>query len=126
MTGTATSSRAGVERPGMRARRLALMALFESEFGAAPKVEMPLGQTITCLDPEYAKGRWVGIRGTVEANPFYEICRSQQDVRVHGDWRKLLEECRDSHWVMAYGDHVRAAGYAARRIGITYESLTEA
>lgn len=35
MTDTASTPRASVDRPGMRARRLALMALFESEFGAS-------------------------------------------------------------------------------------------
>lgn len=35
----ATASRPAVDRPGLRARRLALLALFESEFGIASAVD---------------------------------------------------------------------------------------
>ncbi len=96
---------------------------YESEFGAAPKVDVPPGQDVTFIDPEYATGRWVGMRGVVVDNPNLAICRSQQDVRIRGDWRKLLNEVRDSHWVMVYGDYLKEAGYAARRMGITWDSL---
>ncbi|MCC6798366.1 MAG: sugar isomerase [Candidatus Hydrogenedentes bacterium] len=97
---------------------------YESEFGAAPKVEMPIGQELSFVNPEYTTGRWVGIRGTVESNPYYDICRSQQDVRVHGEWKKLLNEVRDSHWMMVYGDHLDAIGYAAPRIGISWDNIS--
>ena len=63
-------------------------------------------------------------RGTVEENPFYEICRSQQDVRIEGDWKKLLDEARDSHWMMAYGDHLEEVGYAAKKLGVEWENIT--
>jgi hypothetical protein len=103
-----------------------VMTHYESEYGAAPKVEMPIGQEVTFIDPDYANPRWVGIKGTVEGNPFYDICRSQQDVRVHGKWEKLLNEVRDSHWVMAYGDYLSEIGYAARRLGIQWDDITAA
>ncbi len=99
---------------------------YESEYGAAPKVDMPEGQALTFIDPAYTTGRWVGMRGNVIDNPFYECCRSQQDVRIQGPWRRLLAEVRDSHWVMAYGDHLRTAGYAARRCGVAWDPLQEA
>ena len=99
---------------------------YESEYGAAPKIEMPVGQEVTCIDPEYTTGRWVGIKGVVESNPFFDICRSQQDVRIVGNWKKLLNEARDSHWMMAYGDYLREIGYAAPRIGITWDNISEA
>ena len=102
-----------------------LLTHYESEFGAAPKVEMPIGQEVSFINPEYATCRWVGLKGTVESNPFYEICRSQQDVRVHGNWKKLLGEVRDSHWMMVYGDFLREVGYAAPRIGVTWENISE-
>lgn len=98
---------------------------YESDFGAAPKVEMPKGTVVTFIDPEYATGRWVGFRGTIESNPSYEICRSQQDVKVEGNWKKLLREVRDSHWLMVYGDCLDQAGYAARKLGLTWETLPE-
>jgi hypothetical protein len=98
---------------------------FESEYGAAPKVQMPVGQIVTFINPEFATGRWVGMKGTVEDNPFYEICRSQQDVRIHGDWKRLLNEVRDSHWVMVYGDYLQEIEHAARKIGVSMEVLCD-
>ena len=111
---------------GRKYEPVQLVTHYESEYGAAPKVDMPLGQEVTFLNPEYSTTRWVGFKGTVKGNPFYDICRSQQDVEVQGAWRKLLSEVRDSHWVMAYGDWLKELGYAARKIGVQWESLAEA
>ncbi len=111
---------------GARYEPVRVLTHYESEYGAAPKVEIPPGQEVTFIDPEYATCRWVGIRGVVESNPFYQICRSQQDVRIQGNWRKLLDEARDSHWVMVYGDYLKEIGYAAARVGVRWESLSEA
>jgi hypothetical protein len=111
---------------GRRYEPAQLVTHYESEFGAAPKVDMPLGQEVTFINPEYSTARWVGFKGTVKANPFYDICRSQQDVAVQGAWRRLLSEVRDSHWVMAYGDWLKELGYASRKIGIQWVNLTEA
>ncbi len=102
-----------------------IMTHYESEYGAAPKVEIPKGQEVTFIDPEYSTGRWVGFKGIVKSNPFYEICRSQQDVEIQGDWGKLLKEVRDSHWMMAYGDYLKEIGYAARKIGIKWIDISE-
>ncbi len=100
------------------------MTHYESEYGAAPKVEMPIGQQVTFLDPEYSTGRWLGFTGIVKSNPSYEICRSQQDVEIQGDWKKLVNEVRDSHWMMAYGDHLKELAYATRKIGIQWADLS--
>ena len=86
---------------------------------------MPLEQQLTFLDPEYTVGRWVGFRGTVKGNPAYAICRSQQDVEIQGQWRRLTHEVRDSHWVTVYGDYLREAGYAARKLGLAWVNITE-
>lgn len=102
-----------------------IMTHYESEYGAAPKVEIPKGQEVTFIDPEYSTGRWVGFKGIVKSNPFYEICRSQQDVEIQGDWRKLLKEVRDSHWMMAYGNYLKEVGYAARKIGIKWVDISD-
>lgn len=98
---------------GRRYERVRLMTHYESDFGAAPKVEMPIGQAVCAISPEYAKARWVGIRGTVRKNPCLPICRSQQDVEIHGAWQRLIPEARNSHWMMVYGDYLREVGYAA-------------
>jgi hypothetical protein len=105
---------------GKRYEPAKVMSHYESEYGAAPKVEMPIGQQVTFIDPEYSSGRWVGFKGVVKSSPSYEICRSQQDVEIQGDWTKLLKEVRDSHWMMAYGDYLKEIGYAARKIGIKW------
>ncbi|MEN6337407.1 MAG: sugar isomerase, partial [Phycisphaerales bacterium] len=96
---------------------------YESEYGAATKVEIPIGRQVTFIDPQYSTGRWLGFTGVVRENPAYEICRSQHNVEIQGDWKKLLNEVRDSHWMMAYGDHRRELAYAARKLGIRWEQL---
>jgi len=105
---------------GSRYEPVKILTHYESEFGAAPKVEIPVGQEVSFIDPEYSSGRWLGFKGIVKANPFYEICRSQQDVEIQGDWQKLLKEVRDSHWMMVYGDYLKEIGYASRKVGIRW------
>ena len=97
---------------------------FESDYGAAPKVSLPVGQEVTFLNPEYASNRWLGYKGNVKSNPHFDTCTSQQIVEIQGNWKKLLNEARDSHWVMAYGDFTQEVEYAARRIGVKWEDLT--
>jgi hypothetical protein len=111
---------------GTRYEPARIVTHYESEYGAAPKVEMPKGQVVTILDPEYASGRWLGFTGAVESNPFYDICRSQQDVLIRGDWKKLIPEVRDSHWMMVYGDYLKEAGYAAKKLGLRWEEIAAA
>ena len=89
----------------------------ESDYGAAPKVEMPIGQELTFIDPEYSKPRWLSFRGVVKANPAYGVCRTQQDVAIVGDWKRLLPEVRDSRWV-AYGNYLDEIEYASRKLGM--------
>ena len=55
--------------------------------------------------------------------PLHAICRTQQDVQIQGDWERLIPEARDSHWMMAYGDHLDPLRYAARKIGIQWVSI---
>ena len=110
---------------GIRYEPAKIMTHYESEYGAAPKVEIPKGQEVTFINPEYSLPRWVGFKGIVKSNPSYEICRSQQDVEIQGDWRKLLKEVRDSHWMMAYGDYLKELGYASRKIGIKWVDISE-
>jgi len=111
---------------GARYEPAQIMTHYESEYGAAPKVEMPKGQQVTFIDPEYSTGRWLGFTGIVKSNPLYEVCRSQQDVEIQGDWKKLLSEVRDSHWMMVYGHHLKELAYAARKIGIQWTDLSQA
>jgi hypothetical protein len=59
----------------------------------------------------------------VRDNPEFAICRSQQDVEIQGHWKRLIREARDSHWMMVYGDYLNEVGYAARKIGLTWEDI---
>lgn len=101
-----------------------IMTHYESDFGAAPKIEMPIGQEVCAISPEYSTGRWVGLRGAVMDNPCFAICRSQQDVEIAGQWRRLIHEARDSHWVMVYGDYLREIGYAAHKLGLVWDDVS--
>ncbi len=85
---------------------------------------MPIGQEVCAISPEYSTGRWVGLRGTVTDNPCFAICRSQQDVEIAGNWRRLIREARDSHWVMVYGDYLREIGYAAHKLGLVWDDVS--
>lgn len=109
---------------GRRYEPARIVTHYESEYGAAPKVEMPIGKTLTFIDPQYSSTRWIGFTGKVRANPNYAICRSQQDVEINGQWRKLINEVRDSHWAAVYGDCLFEASYAARKFGIAFETLS--
>ena len=111
---------------GRRYEPARIMTHYESDYGAAPKVDMKVGQQVTFIDPEYATGRWLGMRGTIKANPFHAICRTQQDVEIQGDWKRLLAEARDSHWMMVYGEHLQTIGYAAGKIGVDWEDISTA
>ncbi len=98
---------------------------FESDYGAAPKVAMRKGQIITMVAPDFASKKFVGFRGTVVDNPFHAICRSQTDVRIDGDWQRLLADMQGFHWLMVYGDCRREIGYALRRLDIEWQDVSE-
>jgi hypothetical protein len=110
---------------GTRYEPVRIMTHYESDFGAAPKVEMPIGQQVCAISPEYSTRRWVGIKAVVRDNPCFAICRSQQDVEIQGQWRRLIPEARDSHWMMVYGDYLREIGYAAHKIGLTWDNISD-
>ncbi len=95
-----------------------LLTHFESDYGAAPKVEMQKGQTVTVLDPDFASERWLGFTGEIVDNPFLPICRSQIDVRIQGDTEKLLEEMRGFHWMACYGNYLEETAYALKKLNI--------
>ncbi len=103
----------------------AIYTHFESDFGAAPKVEMRKGQVITMVVPDFSSKKYVGFRGKVESNPFHDICRSQSDVLIDGDWQRLLQDMRGFHWMMVYGDCCREVGYALKRLGIEWENISD-
>jgi len=109
---------------GRRLEPARLLTHFESDYGAAPKVEMKLGQTLTNLIPDFASRKWVGFAGTIAANPFLDICRSQIDVEIHGDTEQLLREMKGFHWMTCYGNYLREAGYALKKVGVDWLNVS--
>ncbi len=103
-----------------------ILTHFESDYGAAPKVEMRKGQVITNLIPDFACKKWVGCRAKVIDHPFYDICRCQIDIEIDGNWKKVLEDMRGFHWMTSYGDYLREVGYALKKLGIQWENASEA
>jgi len=100
-----------------------ILTHFESDYGAAPKVEMPKGQTVTNIAPDFAFNRWVGLRGEIKDAPFMDICRSQIDISFTCDSKTLAERMPGFHWMTGYGDCCREIGYALKRVGIQWEYL---
>ena len=100
-----------------------IMTHFESDWGAAPKVEMHNGQKVTIIVPDFEAKRWVGCSGEIVAHPFLPICRSQIDVRFRCSSDVLAERMPGFHWMVIYGDYLREAGYALKRVGIEWECL---
>lgn len=108
---------------GEHAEPVRLLTHFESDYGAAPKVEMQVGRKVTNLIPDFNARRWVGFTGEVAGNPFLPICRSQIDVGYQCGDERLAEEMRGFHWMTAYGDWSREVGYALRKAGVTWVDL---
>jgi hypothetical protein len=108
---------------GRTAEPARILTHFESDYGAAPKVEMAKGRDITLIAPDFASKRWVGLRGEIADAPFLPICRSQIDVRFGCDSRTLAKRMPGFHWMMAYGDHTRELAYALKRVGIGWDFL---
>jgi hypothetical protein len=100
-----------------------ILTHFESDYGAAPKVEMSRGQTVTNIVPDFASRRWVGLKGEIADAPFLPICRSQIDIRFGCDSLTLAQRMPGFHWMTAYGDYVRETGYALRRVNIAWDVL---
>ena len=102
-----------------------ILTHFESDYGAAPKVEFRKGQVITVLNPNFSSKKWIGFKGKIIDHPFYDICRSQIDLEIDGDWRRLLEDMQGFHWMICYGDYLREVGYALKKVGIQWENITD-
>lgn len=102
-----------------------ILTHFESDYGAAPKVEMKLGEKITVIDPDFDNVRWMGFEGEIIDNPFLDICRSQIDVQIKGDCDRLIAETRGFHWMASYGNYLKEVGYALGKVGVDWLDLTD-
>lgn len=96
---------------------------FESDYGAAPKVEWPKGQVVTNLAPDFKSERWMGLLGKVVDSPNLAICRDQIDVAYEVPDHLVAERMPGFHWMTSYGDYLKEVGYALRRVGIAWDNL---
>ena len=101
-----------------------IMTHFESDYGAAPKVEMRKGQLVTNIVPDFKAERWVGLLAEIIDAPFMDVCRSQIDVRYTCDDLTLSERMPGFHWMTGYGDYMKELSYALKKVGITWENLS--
>jgi len=102
-----------------------IMTHFESDYGAATKVHYTPGQVTTNLIPNLVCTKWWGFRGKILDSPDYDMCRSQMDVAIDGDWQKLLREMQGFHTITCYGDYLREVGYALKKLGIEWANVSE-
>jgi len=99
-----------------------ILTHFESDYGAATKVQYTRGQVVTVLIPNLRCTKWQGFRGRVLDAPSYDMCRSQLDVAIDGDWRRMLREMEGFHTVTCYGDYLREVGYALKKVKLGWEN----
>ncbi len=100
-----------------------LVTHFESDYGAAPKVDFRIGQEATIILPDFLSERWAGFRAKVVDNPFRPICRSQVDVEYTIPDEVIAARMPGFHWMFGYGDYMKELGYALRRVGIQWDNL---
>jgi L-fucose isomerase-like protein len=98
---------------------------FESDYGAAPHVEVQLGAVTTNIAPDFKSERWIGLKGVICEVPFRPICRTQFDIKYECSDKLLAERMPGFHWMTCYGDYRKELGYALRRVGIQWDNLDE-
>ena len=103
-----------------------IMTHFESDYGAATKVEYTKGQTVTVIVPNLHCTKWMGFRGKILGSPSHPACRSQIDIEIDGNWRQLLTDMEGFHTQLCYGDYLREVGYALKKLGkLEWKNISE-
>ena len=103
-----------------------IMTHFESDYGAATKVDYTKGQIVTVIIPNLGCTKWQGFRGKVLDSPSNPACRSQIDIAIDGNFHKLLTEMQGFHAQVCYGDYLREVGYALKKVGsIEWQNFSE-
>jgi hypothetical protein len=104
-----------------------IMTHFESDYGAATKVHYTKDQLVTVIIPNLRCTKWQGFTGRILDSPSHPACRSQMDIEVHGDFRKLLTEMEGFHVQVCYGNYLREVGYALKKLKkIQWQNFSEA
>jgi len=96
---------------------------YESDYGAAPKVDFPNGTRFTAISPDFLTKNWFGMTGEVVDAPHRPICTTQIDLRYKVPSEVLAERMQGFHWMLGYGDYLKELGYALRRVGIGWDNL---
>ena len=84
---------------------------------------MRSGQKVTNIIPDFKQERYVGLLGDIVCAPFLPICRCQIDIKFTCPDHVLAERMPGFHWMTIYGDYMKEAGYALKKICIRCESL---
>jgi hypothetical protein len=100
-----------------------IMTHFESDYGAAPKVDMHTGQQVTIIAPDFAAKRWMGLSAEIVDHPLLPICRCQIDVRFKAPSDVVAQRMPGFHWMLVYGDYGREVGYALKKVPIQWDFL---
>ena len=96
---------------------------YESDYGAAPKVDFPNGTFFTAISPDFESKSWFGMTGEVVDAPHRPICTTQIDLKYKCPSELLAERLHGFHWMLGYGDYLKEIGYALRRVGIGWDNL---
>ena len=100
-----------------------ILTHFESDYGAAPKVEMRKGQMTTNIVPDFKAERWVGLAGRDRRRPVPAHLPRPDRHPLQVRQPRLAERMPGFHWMTCYGDYVKELGYALKRVGIQWEFL---
>jgi len=108
---------------GRRFEPARIMTHYESDYGAAPKVEMRKGQELTMIAPDFKAERWLGLSGKIVDHPLMPICRSQLEVALAADGPTVAGRMPGFHWMLVYGNYLREVGYALKKVPIRWDCL---
>ena len=96
---------------------------YESDHGAATHVAFRKGQVVTIIKPDFEAKHWLALTGRIIDTPWLPTCRAQVEVQLDADTREVIENLRGFHCMLAYGDYTREVAYAAKKVGITVQTL---
>ena len=96
---------------------------YESDHGAATHVAFDKGQVLTIIKPDFEARNWLAMTGKIIGTPWLPTCRSQVEVELDADTQDVLQNLRGFHCMLAYGDYTREVAYAAKKVGITVQTL---
>jgi hypothetical protein len=108
---------------GHRFEPARIMTHYESDYGAAPKVDMRNDQELTMIAPDFKAERWLGLSGKIVDHPLMPICRSQLEVALAADRPTVAGRVPGFHWMLVYGNYLREVGYALKQVPVRWDCL---